>query len=246
MTYELYGSLAAWWPLISPPDEYVGEAAFAASLLSSASSPADRPDVLDLGSGGGHMAVHLKNDFSMTLVDLSDDMLAISRLLNPECEHLIGDMRTVRIGREFDAVLVHDAIDYMTTESDLRQAVETAAAHCRRSGLAVFIPDYTVETFEPGTEHGGGDSAHDGRGARFLAWSSDPDPADTTVSTEYVFLLREHDQSVRVVHETHVTGLFTRDMWLRLMAEAGFEPYIVKEQTSEDRIPRDVFVGRRT
>ena len=42
----------------------------------------------------------------MTLVDLSDGMLAVSRQLNPECEHHLGDMRTVRLGRTFDAVWV--------------------------------------------------------------------------------------------------------------------------------------------
>ena len=35
----------------------------------------------------------------MTLVDLSEEMLAVSRELNPECEHLQGDMRTLRLGR---------------------------------------------------------------------------------------------------------------------------------------------------
>lgn len=243
-TYELYGSLAEWWPLISPPEEYVEEAAFAATLLSSTGSSTGPFDVLDLGSGGGHMAVHLKRHFNLTLVDLSDDMLAISRRLNPECEHVAGDMRSVRLGREFDTVLVHDAVDYMTTEAELRRAVDTAFAHCRPGGVAVFIPDYTVETFAPGTEHGGGDDPS-GRGARFLAWTQDPDPTDTTVATEYVFMLRDADGTVRVVHETHETGLFGRDTWLRLLAEAGFEAFVVKEQTIEDRAARDVIVGRR-
>ena len=98
-------------------------------------------EVLELGSGGGHVALHLKQRFAMTLVDLSEDMLAVSRRLNPECEHLQGDMRTVRLGRTFDAVFVHDAVDYMTTEADLRRAIETAFAHCRPGGIAVFVPD---------------------------------------------------------------------------------------------------------
>ena len=111
----------------------------------------------------------------MTLVDLSDEMLDVSRRLNPECEHLCDDMRTVRLGRSFDAVYVHDAIDYMTTEADLRRAIETAYAHCRPGGVAVFVPDHTSEAFEASTDHGGDDSAH-GRGVRYLEWTWDPDP----------------------------------------------------------------------
>ena len=240
--HRFYGDLAAWWPLISPAEEYAEEAAFAASVLESASIPVR--EVLELGSGGGHNAVHLKKRFAMTLVDLSGEMLDVSRRLNPECEHHRGDMRTIRLGRSFDAVFVHDAVDYMTDEADLGRAMETAFAHCRPGGIAVFVPDRTAETFEPGTDHGGSDGA-DGRAVRYLDWVWDPDPGDTWVLTEYAFLLRDPDGSVRVVHETHRTGLFGRETWLRLLAEAGFEPDAVIEETTEDRAPRVVFVGRR-
>jgi len=159
--HRFYGDLAEWWPLISPPEEYAEEAAYAATVLSSASIPVR--DVLELGSGGGHNAVHLKAHFAMTLVDLSAEMLTVSRRLNPECDHRQGDMRAVRLGRAFDAVFVHDAVDYMTSEADLRRVIETALVHCRPGGIAVFVPDHTAETFEAMTDHGGSDAA-DGRG----------------------------------------------------------------------------------
>ena len=241
--HRLYGDLAAWWPLISPPEEYADEAAvFVAMLTSGAATPVR--DVLELGSGGGHNAVHIKAHFAMTLVDRSADMLDVSRRLNPDCEHHQGDMRTVRLGRAFDAVFVHDAVDYMTSEADLGQVIGTAFAHCRPGGIALFVPDHTTETFEADSEHGGSDHT-DGRGARYLAWTWDPDPADTSIRTEYAFLLREVDGSVRAVFETHRTGLFSRDVWLRLFADVGFDPYIVTEQTGEDRAARDLFVARR-
>jgi SAM-dependent methyltransferase len=240
--HRFYGELAPWWPLISPPEEYEEEAAYAATLLRSAAVPVR--DVLELGSGGGHNAVHLKAHFAMTLVDLSDGMLAVSRQLNPECEHRRGDMRTVRLGRTFDAVFVHDAVDYMVTPDDLRQAIETAFVHCRPGGVAVFMPDEIAETFVPDTDHGGSDG-DDGRGVRYLQWSWDADPSDTSTTTEYVFLLREADGLVDVVHETHRLGLFGRDLWQRLLTTVGFEVEEVTEETTEDRPPRQVFVAHR-
>jgi SAM-dependent methyltransferase len=240
--HRFYGELAEWWPLISPPEEYAEEAAFAAGVLSSAGGPVH--DVLELGSGGGHNAYYLKQHFALTLVDLSEEMLAVSRRLNPECEHVEGDMRAVRLGRQFDAVFVHDAVAYMTTEADLRRAMETAFVHCRLDGIAVFIPDDTTETFEPGTDHGGHDG-DDGRGVRYLEWTWDPDPHDTWTVTEYAFLLRSRDGSIRIEHETHRNGLFPHDDWLRLLTETGFEAHAVPEETSEDRTPRSFFVGRR-
>ncbi|MDQ4036911.1 MAG: class I SAM-dependent methyltransferase [Actinomycetota bacterium] len=240
--HRFYGELAAWWPLISPPEEYVEEARYAASVLNSASIPVRT--VLELGSGGGHNAVHLKAQFAMTLVDLSDQMLEVSRVLNPDCEHRQGDMRTLRLDRSFDAVFIHDAVDYMTSEDDLRQAIRTAYLHCRPGGIALFLPDYTAETFDEGSDCGGTDGV-DGRGVRFLDWTWDPDPNDSMVLTEYAFLLRNVDGSVRIVHESHRTGLFRRDVWLRLLTEAGFDARAVVEQTTEDRTPRELFVGHR-
>jgi SAM-dependent methyltransferase len=240
--YRFYGDLAVWWPLISPPQDYAQEAGYFARVLRTASIPVR--DVLELGSGGGHNAVHLKASFTMTLVDLSADMLEVSRKLNPECGHHQGDMRTVRLGRRFDAVFVHDAVDYMTSEADLRAAMDTALAHCRPGGIAVFVPDRVAGTFEPATDHGGSDAA-DGRGARYLQWEWDPDPDDTWTLTEYAFLLRGPGQPVQVVHETHRLGLFSRGTWLRLLASAGFDPGSTTEVTTENRPPRELFIGHR-
>jgi SAM-dependent methyltransferase len=217
--YRVYSDLAAWWPLISPPEEYTAEAAHLAGVFGAAEIPVR--EVLDLGSGGGGVAVHLKDRLAMTLVDLSDGMLDVSRRLNPECAHVRGDMRTIRLGRTFDAVLVHDAIDYMTTEDDLRQVIETAFVHCRPGGLAAFVPDHVADTFQP-LRGGGGGSEASGRQASFTEWTWDPDPADDWIEAEYEFVLRDADATVRVVTETHRLGAFRRVTWLRLLAEAGF------------------------
>src|SRR6266404_5458871 len=112
MLPKLHDQLASWWPLLSPPAEYAEEAAFyEQSLLAAGDLPART--VLELGSGGGNNASHLKRHFEITLVDVSPAMLAVSRALNPECEHVRGDMRTLRLGRQFDRVFIHDAIAYM-------------------------------------------------------------------------------------------------------------------------------------
>src|SRR5688500_14661590 len=141
--YRFYGELARWWPLISPVEEYAEEAAFAAGLLASASIPVR--EVLELGCGGGHNAAHLRERFAMTRTDRSPEMLDESRRRNPGCEHHVGDMRTLRLGRTFDAVFVHDAVSYLTGADDLRQAIATAYAHCRPGGVAVLLPDETAQ-----------------------------------------------------------------------------------------------------
>jgi SAM-dependent methyltransferase len=243
MTHRFYTDLAEWWPLISAPEDYAEEAGEALRHLRSARRPVR--EVLELGSGGGNNGYHLKGELELTLVDLSAEMVNVSRRLNPECVHAVGDMRTVRLGRTFDAVFIHDAIDYMVTREDLRAAMRTAFEHCRPGGVAVLVPDATAEIWAPGTEHGGHDAA-DGRGVRYLAWDWDPDPGDERVVTEYVFILRgAAGRPTEVVHETHETGLFAEVTWLALLAEAGFEATAEREHTSEDREPRTIFVAHR-
>jgi len=240
--HRFYDDLARWWPLISPVDDYEGEAAEFGRVLATADR--DVHDVLELGSGGGHNAFYLKRQFSLTLSDLSEGMLDVSRTRNPECVHVPGDMRTLRIDRDFDAVFIHDAIEYMTTEADLTAAIATAFVHCRPGGLALFVPDAISETFAPSTDWGGSDGA-DGRGVRFMDWSFDPDPSDRQVHTEYAFVFREPDGTIWHAAESHVLGNFPRETWLRLIAEAGFRAEAVTETTDEDRDPRVMFVGRR-
>ena len=231
---RLYRELAAWWPLFSPPEDYVEEASYLAQILQETVVPRPRT-VLELGSGGGSNAFHLKKQFAMTLVDIAPDMLAVSQAINPECEHLIGDMRSVRLGRQFDAVFIHDAIVYMTSEDDLRLALETAYVHCRPGGMALLVPDHVRESFEPTTKHGGRDGA--GRALRYLEWQFDPDVSDSTYTAHWAFLLRDGD-SVHVEYDAHVFGLFPRSAWLRLLRDVGFQ---AKGLT--DPYKRDVFVA---
>jgi len=240
---RLYGELAAWWPLLSHPDDYVEEAAFIRGLIENAVPEART--LLELGSGGGNNASHLKARFEMTLVDRSPGMLAVSRALNPECRHAPGDMRDVRLGRTFDAVLIHDAIMYLTSRDDLRLAIATAFAHCRPGGVAVFVPDCVRESFAPGTTCGGHDAVGDrvpSRGLRYVQWTWDPDPGDETYLVEFAYLLRDGGDPVRVERDRHALGLFEESTWLSIMTDAGFEARVLDYEPAEHG-PGRVFVG---
>ena len=241
---KMYGELAAWWPLLSPPADYEEEAAFYGRTLAAACQRPPRT-VLELGSGGGNNASHMKASFSLVLVEPSAAMRQLSSALNPECEHVAGDMRTVRLGRQFDAVFVQDAVCYMTTEADLRMAIETAYVHCKAGGAALFAPDYVLENFRASTDHGGSDSQ--AGGIRYLEWTWDPDPADSTCFVDYAYLLRMPDGSMRVEHDRHVEGLFSRGTWLRLLSDAGFEARVLPFEHSElTPGSHEVFAARKT
>jgi hypothetical protein len=131
-------------------------------------------------------------------------------------------MRTLRLGREFDAVLAHDAVSYMASKDDVRAAIDTVAIHMRPGGAALLLPDATRESLQEGV-HTGGHDGDDGRSLRYLHWTRDDDPEDDTYQVDFVVLAREPGQPTRVVHELHTEGLFSEAAWRRFIEEARLE-----------------------
>jgi SAM-dependent methyltransferase len=226
----MYSALAGWWPVLSSPGDYREEAEFYAAIIN-ANRPGCR-DVLELGSGGGNNASHLKKHFRMTLVDVSAGMLKVSRRLNPECRHARGDMRSVRLGRTFDAVFVHDAVSYLTSTRDLEKLFRTAAAHLNKGGCLLVVPDFFKETYKPVTRHGGHDRGK--KSLRYLEWHFDPDPADTTFECHFAFLYKGPRGPVRIEHDRHVMGLFPKSVWIGLLRRCGFRVHAVPIFLSEE------------
>ncbi len=151
MTFQpnrMYGELAHLYPLISRPAEYGEEAAYWRDALRSKLGTG-RHAILELGAGAGHNLSHLTGDFQVTATDLSAGMLEHCKRLNPGVPTHVGDMRSLRLGCTFKAVLIHDAINYLLTGADLRQTFETAAAHLETGGIVIAAPDRFRETFRP-------------------------------------------------------------------------------------------------
>ncbi len=218
---RLYSDLAWLWPLVSNREEYVEEADCWRLLLREHLGGGRRHHVLELGVGGGHNLSHLTGEFDATAVDLSEAMLAHSRLLNPRVEHILGDMRSIRLNRKFAAVLIHDAIDYMLSEDDLRATFATAAAHLEPGGCLLMSPDYFRDSFvSPQVYHMTSKNAE--CELTYVEYVHDPDPGDTTVEMIMTCFIRRPGR-LEIEHDRHVLGLFSRADWMRLLAEAGFQ-----------------------
>ncbi len=238
--HRLYHDLADLWPLFSPPEEYADEAEIYLEVLRSKLGPA-RHTILELGVGGGHLLSHLTAKYDAVAVDLSQKMLALSHRLNPTVQHHLGDMRSIRLNTLFDAVLIHDAIDYMLTEADVAAALATARSHLNPGGILLLAPDWFRETYP---------------GKHTMTWHQDhgniildvaehlPDVAldSTIVESTFVFTLRKRGQ-VTVEHDHHTTGLFSRDAWFRLLAEAGFKADFIDMPTCKGGYGGNLFVG---
>lgn len=218
---KLYKELAEWWPLMSPHTEYEEEAGLYLEIIRRY-----HPDVrqaVEFGSGGGSNAFYFKQHFSMVLTDLSPDMLGISRKLNPECEHIQGDMRDLDLGSRFDLVFIHDAIMYLTTAEDLLKVMDNAKRHLNENGMLLIVTDQFKETYQTRTDHGGIDQGK--RGMRYLEWTYDSDPDDHMTETEYVYVMRDEDGNVFREYDRAESGLFSMAEWEGMLAQAGFKAH---------------------
>jgi SAM-dependent methyltransferase len=216
---RMYSDLAWTWPIFSDPEEYVDEAnKIRIWFQTNATGPVRT--VLHLGCGGGHIDLALKEHFDLLGVDLSEEMIRLARALNPEIRYRVGDMRDVRHGETFDAVLIADSISYMLSEEELRAAFETAFAHLRTGGCFVTYAESLRETFIQNYTNCYSRSRDDVH-VSFTENYFDPDDDDSTYEATFVFLIRRGGE-LEVAVDRHVLGLFNLDTWKRSLKLAGF------------------------
>jgi SAM-dependent methyltransferase len=237
-TPRLYSDLADLWRFVSPPEHYVEEAATFRKRLRHY-GVLDGGSVLHLGSGGGSVDFQLKQWYRVTGVDLSEAMLDHARRVNPDVEYIQGDMRSVRLDRTFDAVLVHDAISYMTSVEELEMVYRTAAAHLSVGGVMIGLPEELKGRLPD--DYIDIDTQTDGaRTVTMIETKFDADPDDNEHEAIFIFLIRDGGE-MRVEVDRHHVGIFTLDEFLGAMRMAGFapraEPWELSDWTAGQEMP---------
>jgi len=198
--------------------------------------------LLVIGCGGGKNVLNLKSQFKVTGVDLSSAMLAQAKELNPECTFIQGDMRTFRLDRTFDAILMDDAISHMNCLADFTAAFRTASAHLNPGGILVATPDVTIETFRQNRTCST-PATRDGFDVVFVENVYDPDPTDEQYETTILYLIRDHGR-LRIETDHWTMGIFSLDTWRRVLRGTGFDVQEDRYNAGEDEYT--VFVCIKT
>jgi len=140
---EVFGTYSRYYDLLYRSKDYRGEAEYVFGLIRK-HAPRSRA-VLELGCGTGHHTQYLA-EFGLTVtgVDRSRDMLAEAQNRAAAADDgrlrfMEGDIRQIRLGEQFDAVVsLFHVMSYQTTNEDIRAAFATAKAHLRSGGLFIF------------------------------------------------------------------------------------------------------------
>jgi SAM-dependent methyltransferase len=231
--------------VLSPPEDYAADAANIEALLIEYFG--DRPlRLLELGAGGGHTLVHLSDQGDQggrhrcVAADLSEPMLDQCRRLIPGVETHVADMRQFDLDQKFDAVLIHDAIDYLLTPDDIVRTCRSAAGHLDLGGLLLIAPTYTRETFSDNEVADDGTTT-DAADLTYFTYVHDPDPTDDVFEMILLYLIRDRaTRQVEVVEDRHTCGLFATHQWLSLIEQAGFEARL---DESDSETAWTMFVG---
>lgn len=100
--------------------------------------PADA-SVLDLGCGGGvPVAFNLATaGFHITGVDSSPTLISLCRTRMPDQEWIVGDMRSLALGRRFEGILAWDSFFHLRPD-DQRAMLPVFAAHATSGAILMF------------------------------------------------------------------------------------------------------------
>jgi ubiquinone/menaquinone biosynthesis C-methylase UbiE len=246
-TWIAYNVLAWTEDWLADPAEYEDEVMVYVDLIKR--TAAEPPStLLHLGSGaGGHDSI-FKRHFAVTGVDLSLGMLNKARVAHPDIDYLEGDMRTLRLNRQFDAVVIPDSIDYMASQDDLWLAIKTAVAHLKNSGVLLVVAK-TEETFQNNNFAYTGEK--DGVHVTLLENNYINPFRPNTYEATFVYLIRQQGElTIQIDHQ--VLGLFSQATWEKVFNDAEltmqktnlngiYDKYLV----GDGEYPLTVFIGQK-
>jgi len=95
--------------------------------------------VLDLGCGGGSpVALHMvARGFRVTGVDSSPTLISLCESRMPDQEWILGDMRSLALGRRFGGILAWDSFFHLRPK-DQQAMFRIFAAHAAPGGILMF------------------------------------------------------------------------------------------------------------
>lgn len=183
----------------------------------------DARTLLDVACGtGGHLA-HLRRRFEVTGVDLDEGMLAVARSTVPEATLVEADMRTLSLGRTFDAVVcLFSSVGYLTSTAELDQAVSAMASHLAPGGVLVVDGWIRPDAWTDGSTFS--DVASVGS-TQVVRVSRSVREGRTTI-LEMAYLVATPD-GIEHHDERHELTLFDDDAYRGAFRRAGLEPDVV-------------------
>jgi len=157
--------------------------------------------VLDLGCGGGSpVALHMvAQGFRVTGVDSSPTLISLCRTRMPDQEWIVGDMRSLALGRRFGGILAWDSFFHLGHD-DQRAMFGLFALHAAPAAVLMFNAGF-------------------GHGEAIGSYRGDPLYHASLDASEYQALLAESGFEL-IAHSINDLAKGGRIFWLARFAKA--------------------------
>ncbi len=230
---HLYNSCQWVWDMIGTVEDYGKLAGYIAGRIRKHERIKTKT-LLHLGCGSGCIDHHLKDQFTITGVDLSEKMLESARLKNPECKYMQGDMRYFQTYRAFDAVIIPESINYMLSEKDIGNVFKNAKTLLKKDGLLLVIVGYDPVNFpQDRTTVERVTDKDKGIELTFIENNYTTYPQSNSFEATFVFLIRNQGK-LEIETDIHILGLFEKKTFAGEMNKAGFKTVIIEDQYLEE------------
>lgn len=236
--YSDFKTISAYYDALYVNDrEYAPEAAKVKELLTRHGVPL-QASLLVLACGTGGHIPYFKNDYDVSGLDLSEDMLELAREKFPDVRFHLGNLIDFNLGTYFDAMIcMYGSIGFVKTLDNLHASMKRIAAHLRPDGLALITPWSTVEDFHDLIVVDAADQP-DFKIAR-MEHVRLKEPQIVEVTFHHLLGKNNdvtyHKQSIEI-------GLFSRDEYQSAMIDAGLE--VVEAYTGTD-VRGGAYIGKR-
>ncbi|MFA6012382.1 MAG: class I SAM-dependent methyltransferase [Desulfobacteraceae bacterium] len=236
--YSDFATISTYYDALYVNDkEYSLEAAKVKELLAK-HGVCLHADLLILACGtGGHIS-HFKDDYNVSGLDLSEDMLALAKNKFSDLRFHLGNLIDFKLDANFDAMIcLYGSIGFVKTLDNLRASMKRIAAHLRPDGLCLITPWSTVEDFRDIIVVDAADNP-DLKIAR-MEQVRLKEPKIVEVTFHHLIGKNSdvtyHKQSVEI-------GLFTRQEYISAMTDAGL--HVVEEYSGTD-VRGGAYIGKR-
>ncbi|KRN10512.1 class I SAM-dependent DNA methyltransferase [Liquorilactobacillus mali] len=181
--------------------------------------------LLDLACGAGRLAVILaKDEYQVTGVDLSEEMLSLAEVRAREeqvkLELLSANMTDLSELENFDIVTCGlDSLCYLADKDELLQTFQEVAGHLNGDGVFIFdvISPHQTDVVYPGYMYN-----YTTQEQAFL-WESFAGEVPHSVIHDLTFFVANKDRtSYQRYEETHYERTYDLNVYLELLAKAGF------------------------
>lgn len=214
LNWKVYNELAWTENILAGPESYKDEAMTYIKAIKRYISILS-PTMLHFGCGAGGHDFHFKKHFEVSGVDLSDGMLNLAKMRNPEVKYINGDMRTVDLKKKFDIVIIPDSIAYMTTFEDLLVAMENAVSHINPKGVILIVAHMKEDFMNNNFVYTGTDN-----NTHITVFDNNHIISESTYEATMIYLIWANSEKT-IYHETHTLGLFTYDQWMNIFTKCG-------------------------